>query len=155
MPEASGRASLPVSVPQAVGQSAGAVSFLAQLWAAILEDSPGKRPSEPLHDYTSLGDGQRGDTPPASPRSWPTRMERNLRDFRSRIRPQQKGNKMTSRTAGQIAEITAIEVSTLEDEVNNAVDKSRAKAEREGRHGILVTRYGHTRFTIEISPEVP
>lgn len=62
---------------------------------------------------------------------------------------------MNSRPTGLIAEITATEASTLEDEINNAVEEARAKAEREGQHGILVTRHGHSRFTIEISPEVP
>lgn len=60
-----------------------------------------------------------------------------------------------SQTTALIAEIAATEVSTLEAELNNAVEKARAKAEQEGRHGILVTRHGHSRFTIEISPEVP
>lgn len=58
-------------------------------------------------------------------------------------------------SSGLIAEIAATEASTLEDEINNAVDKARAKAEQEGRHGILLTRHGHSRFTIEISAEVP
>lgn len=62
---------------------------------------------------------------------------------------------MTSQTARLIAEITATGATTLEDEITNAVDEARAKAEREGLHGVLVTRHGHTRFTIEISPEVP
>ncbi|MCB5290998.1 hypothetical protein [Arthrobacter sp. SO3] len=54
-----------------------------------------------------------------------------------------------------IAEIAATEASTLEEELNIAVDKARAKAEQEGRQGILVTRHGQSRFTIEISAEVP
>ncbi len=39
---------------------------------------------------------------------------------------------MTSRTTGLIADITATEVSTLEDELNKAVDKARAKTEQDG-----------------------
>lgn len=62
---------------------------------------------------------------------------------------------MSFQTARLIVEITATEATTLDGEITNAVDAARAKAEQEGRHGIMVTRYGHTRFTIEISPEVP
>lgn len=42
---------------------AEAATTVEQLWAAILGDSPGKEQPEPLHDFTSLEDGQRGDIP--------------------------------------------------------------------------------------------
>lgn len=62
---------------------------------------------------------------------------------------------MTSNTTDLIAEIAATPASTLEDELNTAVDKARAKAMTKGRHGILVTRHGYNFFTVELSPEVP
>jgi hypothetical protein len=62
---------------------------------------------------------------------------------------------MTPKTTDFIAEITATRASTLDHELNTAVDKAREKAVKEGRHGILVTRHGHSFFTVELSPEVP
>jgi hypothetical protein len=62
---------------------------------------------------------------------------------------------MTSKTTELIAEITATRASTLEHELNTAVDKAREKAMTDGRHGILVTRHGYSSFTVELSPEVP
>jgi hypothetical protein len=43
----------------------------------------------------------------------------------------------------------------LEEELNTAVDAAIQQATEEGRHGILVTRYGNTTFTVAVSAKVP
>ncbi|WP_258074004.1 hypothetical protein [Arthrobacter sp. Y81] len=39
--------------------------------------------------------------------------------------------------------------------LNAAVEAALQYATKEGRHGILVTRHGHTTFTVAVSGKVP
>jgi hypothetical protein len=43
----------------------------------------------------------------------------------------------------------------IEADLNAAVEQARQHAMEEGRHGILVTRHGHTTFTVAVSEDVP
>ncbi|MCU1515531.1 MAG: hypothetical protein JWQ75_252 [Pseudarthrobacter sp.] len=51
--------------------------------------------------------------------------------------------------------ITATSKTTMEHHLNAAVRAAEQRARYEGRRGILVTRVAHTRFTVELSSEVP
>lgn len=54
-----------------------------------------------------------------------------------------------------VATITATDKSTLDDDLNRAVEAAQKIASGQGRIGILVTRFGFSSFTVELSPEVP
>jgi hypothetical protein len=54
-----------------------------------------------------------------------------------------------------LATITVTSKTSMEHHLNAAVREAEQRARREGRRGILVTRVAHTRFTVELSPEVP
>jgi hypothetical protein len=43
----------------------------------------------------------------------------------------------------------------IEADLNAAVEQARQHAMEGGRHGILVTRHGHTTFTVAVSEDVP
>lgn len=43
----------------------------------------------------------------------------------------------------------------LEEDLNAAVDAVLEQAIKDGRYGILVTRHGHTTFTVVASSKVP
>lgn len=57
--------------------------------------------------------------------------------------------------AGRSYFVEAHEPQLLEEDLNAAVDAALEHAMQEGRHGILVTRHGHTRYTVAVSAEVP
>ncbi len=54
-----------------------------------------------------------------------------------------------------VLEITAHDPSTLESDLNKAVDIVRARAMQERRHGILVTRHDFATYTVAVSRDVP
>ena len=54
-----------------------------------------------------------------------------------------------------VLEITVHDRATLEFDLNAAVDIAREHAMTEGRHGILVTQHGYTRYTVAVSRDVP
>ncbi|MCX2749024.1 hypothetical protein OOZ51_14540 [Arthrobacter sp. MI7-26] len=43
----------------------------------------------------------------------------------------------------------------IEHDLNAAVDAALMHAMQDGRHGILVTRHGHSSFTVAVSSKVP
>jgi hypothetical protein len=51
--------------------------------------------------------------------------------------------------------VEATEPHLIEQDLNTAVDEARKHAIQEGRHGILVTRHGHTTFTVGVNAKVP
>ncbi len=57
--------------------------------------------------------------------------------------------------AGGTYFVEADEPRLLEQNLNAAVDAALEHALKEGRHGILVTRHGHTTYTVSVSAEVP
>lgn len=57
--------------------------------------------------------------------------------------------------AGRSFFVEATEPRLIEDDLNSAVDAALLHAMKEARHGILVTRHGHTTFTVAISARVP
>ena len=57
--------------------------------------------------------------------------------------------------AGRAYFVEANEPRLIEKDLNAAVDEALEDAMTGGRHGILVTRRGHTTFTVEVSDEVP
>jgi hypothetical protein len=56
---------------------------------------------------------------------------------------------------GRTFEITGANPQIIQDDLNRAVDLGRDHAMREGRHGILVTRLGHTSFVVAVTENVP
>ncbi|BCW35005.1 hypothetical protein StoSoilA2_10610 [Arthrobacter sp. StoSoilA2] len=54
-----------------------------------------------------------------------------------------------------LATVTATNKSTMEINLNAAIQEAERRARHEGRRGILVTRVAHAHFTVELSPEVP
>lgn len=54
-----------------------------------------------------------------------------------------------------LATVTATSKATMEIDLNAAIQAAEQRARWEGRRGILVTRVAHTRFTVELSPDVP
>lgn len=62
---------------------------------------------------------------------------------------------MVKNTAELIAELSVSDRSTMELQLEEAVDAARLKAMQHRTCGILVTRHDYTRFTVELSPEVP
>ena len=57
--------------------------------------------------------------------------------------------------AGPTYFVEAGEPQLLEHNLNAAVDAALEHALKDGRHGILVTRHGHTTYTVAVSAEVP
>lgn len=51
--------------------------------------------------------------------------------------------------------VEANEPHLIEEDLNTAVDAARLHAMQEGRHGVLVTRHGHTTYTVAVSATVP
>jgi hypothetical protein len=56
---------------------------------------------------------------------------------------------------GRNFEITGANPQVIHDELDRAVDLGRDQAMREGRHGILVTRFGHASFVVAVTEDVP
>lgn len=57
--------------------------------------------------------------------------------------------------AGRTLLVEATDPRLIEDDLNSALDAAHLHAMKEARHGILVTRHGHTTFTVAISARVP
>ncbi|MFF2246183.1 hypothetical protein ACFVTM_18635 [Arthrobacter sp. NPDC058130] len=51
--------------------------------------------------------------------------------------------------------VEANEPHEIEQELNAAVDAARQHAMKDGSQGILVTRHGHSIFTVPVSSKVP
>ncbi|PVZ54056.1 hypothetical protein [Arthrobacter sp. H-02-3] len=51
--------------------------------------------------------------------------------------------------------VEANEPHLIEENLNAALDVALEHAMKDGRFGILVTRHGHTRFTVALSADVP
>lgn len=62
---------------------------------------------------------------------------------------------MVQNTVELIAELSVSDRSTMEAQLEEAVSAARLQAMQERQRGILVTRHNYTRFTVELSPEVP
>lgn len=62
---------------------------------------------------------------------------------------------ITTVEAGRTFLVEATEPRLLEQDLNTAVDQASGHARQEGKHGVLVTRYGHTTFTVAVSARVP
>lgn len=62
---------------------------------------------------------------------------------------------ISSIEAGRTYFIEATGPHGLEEDLNTAVDAVLEQALRGGRYGILVTRHGHTTFTVAASAKVP
>ncbi|MEV4952556.1 hypothetical protein [Paenarthrobacter nitroguajacolicus] len=54
-----------------------------------------------------------------------------------------------------LATITATSKTTMENNLNAAIQAAEQRARDEGRRGVLVTRIAHARFTVELTPDVP
>ena len=67
----------------------------------------------------------------------------------------EKENPMIKRHSDIVLEITAHDPHTVENDLNTAVEIVREHAMKENRHGILVTRHSHTRYTVAVSRDVP
>ncbi len=57
--------------------------------------------------------------------------------------------------AGRTFFIEANNPRLIEEELNTAVDAAIQLAMNEGRYGVLVSRHGHTTFTVGVSAKVP
>lgn len=57
--------------------------------------------------------------------------------------------------AGRTFIVEADDPHLIDAELNDAVEQARQHAMEEGRCGILVTRLGHTTFTVAVSEDVP
>lgn len=66
-----------------------------------------------------------------------------------------KETTMIKRHSDLVLEITAYDAHMVESDLNAAVETVRQHAMQEGRHGILVTQHGYTRYTVAVSPDVP
>jgi hypothetical protein len=62
---------------------------------------------------------------------------------------------ITTVEAGRTYLVEATEPHSLEQDLNTAVDEASRHARQDGRHGVLVTRHGHTTFTVAVSTRVP
>jgi hypothetical protein len=51
--------------------------------------------------------------------------------------------------------VSATDRASMDRQLDNAVTVARARAMRERRRGILVTRHGHDSFTVALSDTVP
>lgn len=54
-----------------------------------------------------------------------------------------------------IADFHASDNADMESQLNHAVTAAREKALQDGTRGILITRYGHYRFTVGLTRRVP
>ncbi|MGJ3192889.1 hypothetical protein [Paenarthrobacter sp. FR1] len=54
-----------------------------------------------------------------------------------------------------LATITATTKTTMEINLNAAIQEAEQRARDEGRRGILVTRLDYASYTVELSPDVP
>lgn len=57
--------------------------------------------------------------------------------------------------AGRTFFVEANEPQEIERDLNAAVDAALLHAMQEGKQGILVTRHGHSSFTVALSSKVP
>lgn len=62
---------------------------------------------------------------------------------------------MTTSDNELILHVTAQSPSTLQEDLNSAVEKARQAAIRGGKHGVLVTQHDYWSYTVSISSEVP
>ncbi|WP_442543799.1 hypothetical protein ACSBOX_18690 [Arthrobacter sp. KN11-1C] len=62
---------------------------------------------------------------------------------------------MITANTGPISHVTADEPQLIAERLNAAEKLAQEHALREGSHGILVTRYGPTSFTVTLSSDVP
>jgi hypothetical protein len=62
---------------------------------------------------------------------------------------------ITTVEAGRTYLVEATEPHALEQDLNTAVEQASRYARQEGRHGVLVTRYGYATFTVAVSTKVP
>ncbi|MFF1384286.1 hypothetical protein ACFVWT_12050 [Arthrobacter sp. NPDC058288] len=56
---------------------------------------------------------------------------------------------------GRTLLVEAADPRLIDEELNAAVEQARQHAMEEGTSGILVTRLGHTTFTVAVSADVP
>lgn len=56
---------------------------------------------------------------------------------------------------GRVFLVETDDAHRLDEDLNAAVEAALQFATKEGRHGILVTRHGHTTFTVAVSGKVP
>lgn len=54
-----------------------------------------------------------------------------------------------------VADFHASDTADMESQLNHAVAAAREKAIKDGTCGILITRYGHHRFTVALTRRVP
>ncbi|ASN19225.1 MULTISPECIES: hypothetical protein [Micrococcaceae] len=54
-----------------------------------------------------------------------------------------------------LATVTATSKTTMEINLNAAIQAAEQRARNEGRCGILVTRLDYASYTVELSPDVP
>jgi hypothetical protein len=57
--------------------------------------------------------------------------------------------------AGRYFHITGLSPTEIEDSINTAVEMARDHSVSEGWQGILVTRHGPDRYTVNLSADVP
>lgn len=57
--------------------------------------------------------------------------------------------------AGRAFFVEANDPRLIDEELNTAVEAAIQQAMEERRYGILVTRHGHTSFTVAVSAKVP
>jgi hypothetical protein len=68
---------------------------------------------------------------------------------------ERNGRMITATESGHIYHVTGDEPWLIDEDLRKAVELAQRRAMKEGRHGILVTRYSPGSFSVAVSADVP